>query len=196
MSPHHNSTSGHKHSSEFVWQGCDVKRDCRGQLLTSNCLVLSWQRQDALRHPQMTGVAMIQCQADGHTLERSTMDVIFLAHSGRKRKIAKQDKENIEKRVREVAETSIQQVQHWFLVETDNTVPGDHAKVHEGVREAVHKDESAPLGGCAQGQTLELVSGYEAPDRSGASSNSNMLEVDAQVFNEMNAHDSQQLRLL
>ena len=34
---------------------------------------------------------------------------------------------NIEKRVREVPETSIKQVQHWFLTETGETVwSGDH----------------------------------------------------------------------
>ena len=50
------------------------------------------------------------------------MDVTFLAHNRRKRKVTKQDREKIEKRIREVPETSIKQVQHWFLTETGEAV--------------------------------------------------------------------------
>ena len=42
----------------------------------------------------------------------------FLAHGGRKRKNAKQDEDKVETRVREVLETSVKEVQHWFVAET------------------------------------------------------------------------------
>ena len=62
---------------------------------------------------------------------------------------------------------------------------GDHARVHEDVRQTAQKDESART----QGQAHELVFGCEAPDRGGARRRRFERQLDAQVFNENDTPD-------
>ena len=122
------------------------------------------------------------------------MDATFLAHSGRKRKIAKQDREHIEKRVREVPETSIKQVQHWFLTETGETVCRE--TMRKFMKMLANPSKRRERISCRT-HTRSDAWIYEAQDRGGARrSMFERQQVDAQVFNENDTPNSRQLRVL
>ena len=55
-------------------------------------------------------------------LKEGDLDANIKMHCGRKRKITKEDRKKIEQRIREVPETSIKQIQHWFVTETGKKV--------------------------------------------------------------------------
>ena len=98
-------------------------------------------------------------------LKEGDLDANIKMHCGPKRKITKEDKKNIEQRIQEVPETSVKQIQHWFVTEIrEDGVSGDHANVHEDGCQTAQKDEGAFPLGCAQGQAPELVLGHEAQD--------------------------------
>ena len=114
-------------------------------------------------------------------VKEGDVDVTVLAQCGRKRKITKQDKNKIEKRVREVPDTSTKRVQHWFLTETSKTGCRETMRKYMKIPgKPFKKNETAFPFGCTQGQALALVHGDEAQDRGGARPNSNVLQIDAQ----------------
>ena len=114
-----------------AWPGVSVLWSCLpcapGQTLLrlvcrveGNLRAWCWhgQRQDAPRHPQKTRMAAwpySSVKQMAARLKEGDMNATFLAHCGRKRQMSKQDKETLEKGVTEVPETSVKQVQHWFL---------------------------------------------------------------------------------
>ena len=63
-------------------------------------------------------------------------------------------------------ETSIKQEQQWFVAETGKTVCRKTTRKYMKMSAKLFiQDESAFPFGCTQGQTPELVLGYEAQDR-------------------------------
>ena len=80
--------------------------------------------------------------------------------------MSKEDEEKIEKKwVREVRETSIRQVQNVLQTETGKAVCREAMQKYLKVPTKPFKtDDSAFPVGRSQGQALEVVHGYEAPE--------------------------------
>ena len=101
-------------------------------------------RRRLVGHPQKTEMAILQCEADGRTLERVT-------YSGQSK--TRKNREAGQRGVRDEHQTSTTLV---LDRDRQDGVSGDHAKVHEDVCQTLQKDESEFPVGCTQGQTPKL----------------------------------------